>query len=97
MVLPKNLLRWVSARELDMINMLLEKHDIEASRHAYSYRLLYKGKIIASIHLYPGFEEASIRLYKYSRDEASEVKDVIVGVVKKVFPNYKISVKWYPP
>ncbi len=97
MALPKNLLKWVSVRELDSINMLLEKNGIEVSRHAYSYRLLYKGKIIASIHLYPGFEEASIRLYKYSKDEADEVKDVIIGVVKKVFPNYRISVKWYPP
>jgi len=80
MVLPKNILRWISARDLDMINILLEKHGLEVSRHAYSYRLLYKGKIVASIHLYPGFEEASIRLYKYASSEANEVKNVIVNV-----------------
>lgn len=94
---PRNLTRWVSVRELDKVNMFLEEQGIEVSRHAYSYRLLYRGKIVGSIHLYPGFEEASIRFYKHAREEALEVGNKVVEAVKKVFPSYRIEVKWYPP
>lgn len=94
---PRNISRWISVRDLEKISVILEKHGLEVSRHAYSYRLLYNGKIVGSIHLYPGYEEVSIRLYKHARVEAEKVRDLLVDVVKKVFPHYRIYVNWYPP
>lgn len=88
---------WASARQLDAVTRLLSEKGIEASRHAYSYRLLYRGAIVASIHLYPGYEEASVRLYRAYPSLAREALDIIIWVLKKVFPNYTITVSWYPP
>ena len=90
-------LRWVRAKDLDCIVYELEKRDIEASRHAYSYRLLYKGMIVAGVHVYPGFNEASVRLYKIVHDLAEEASSKITESIKKCFPDYKIIIKWYPP
>ncbi|RLG84060.1 MAG: hypothetical protein DRO40_02525 [Thermoprotei archaeon] len=89
--------QWVSARDLDALVWELDSRGIEASRHAYSYRLLYKGMLIASIHVYPGYKEISLRLYKFMKELAKEAYPRIIDSIKKCFPEYKVIVKWYPP
>ena len=80
----------------------LRENGFYVGRHSYSYRLFYEGKVVAelfnSLHLYPGYREACLRLYRVRRDLAElaeAVRERIIMVVRDVFSDYKIVVKRY--
>ncbi len=87
----------LNRKRLDSLVYLLEDKGIMVSRHSYSYRLFYKGKIIAGIHVYPIYNEISIRLYRVFKEYVKETRDLVVNVVKQIFPEYRIKIEWYPP
>ncbi len=87
----------VDRRRLDKLVFKLMEEGFYVSRHSYSYRLFYKGRVVAGIHIYPGFNEISVRLYKASRDLVNSVRGVIKRVVEEVFPEYSVYEEWYPP
>jgi len=88
---------WVRVSDLDrLVHGLMEK-GFYVCRHSYSYRIFYQGKIVAGLHLYPGYREASLRLYRVYSDLAGEALKPILEVIRKVFPEYTIDIKWYPP
>jgi len=90
-------LYWVRVSDLDKLVRRFRENGLCVGRHSYSYRLFYKGKVVAGLHLYPGYREASLRLYRVHRDLAEAVRELIIMVIRDVFPDYKIVVKWYPP
>ena len=90
---------WVRISDLDGLVQRLRENGFYVGRHSYSYRLFYEGKVVAglfnSLHLYPGYREACLRLYRVHRDLAGAVRERIIMVVRDVFPDYKIVVKPY--
>lgn len=88
---------WVRVSDLDRLVQRFREYGFYVDRHSYSYRLFYKGRVVAGLHLYPGYREASLRLYRVHRDLAEAVRERIIMVIRDVFPSYKIVVKWYPP
>ncbi len=83
-------------RLFDKLVYKLMERGFYVSRHSYSYRVFYRDKIVAGIHVYPGFNEVSVRLYRVFRDIAYEAMGDILGVVREVFRGYKVRVAWYP-
>ena len=88
---------WVRVSDLDRLVQRFREYGFYVDRHSYSYRLFYKGRVVAGLHLYPGYREAGLRLYRVHRDLAEAVRERIIMVIRDVFPSYKIVVKWYPP
>ncbi len=88
--------RWVNPKRLDKLVFDLRENGIWADRHAYSYRLMYKDRLVASLHIYPGYNEFSLRLYKSFKTLAREAEEIIVKVLKQNFPEYKVRIAWYP-
>ncbi len=82
---------------LDRVVFELGRLGILVERHSYSYRVMYRDRIVMGIHFYPGYREISIRLYKSFRELAEEVLPTVRNVLRKLFPDHKIMVKWYPP
>ncbi len=91
------LFTWINRRVLDRLVFRLMEEGIEVSRHSYSYRLLYRGRMAMGIHVYPGYGEISVRLYRAAEEEAQDIKDIVLKVLKEIFPGYRIDIRWYPP
>ncbi|MEM1628388.1 MAG: hypothetical protein QXP02_01795 [Desulfurococcaceae archaeon] len=53
----------INNRVLNNFVKELRDRGIWAERHSYSIRLMYKETIVASLHLYPGFNKAILKLY----------------------------------
>ncbi|MEM1773435.1 MAG: hypothetical protein QXQ71_06405, partial [Desulfurococcaceae archaeon] len=53
----------ISVKVLNSIVDELRKRGLWAERHSYSIRIMYNGEFVASLHIYPGFNEAVLRLY----------------------------------
>ena len=87
----------VSRKQLDNLVFKLLDKGFYVSRHSYSYRLFYRGKLVAGIHVYPGYNEVSLRLYRVYSDVVREVADTILSIVKEVFKDYRVEVSWFPP
>ncbi len=83
-------------RMLDELVFKLSEIGVYAGRHSYSYRLMYKGRIIAGIHVYPLYNTISVRLYKAFKDLVNEVGEKITNTLSYVFKDYRIIVEWYP-
>lgn len=88
---------WVRVSDLDKLVWRLRESGFYVNRHSYSYRLFYEGKIVAGLHLYPGYRLVSLRLYRVYQELAEAVYKLIVKVVHDVFPGYRVDVEWYPP
>ncbi|ABN70222.1 hypothetical protein Smar_1126 [Staphylothermus marinus F1] len=89
--------RWVNPRKLDELVFKLRENNIFASRHSYSYRLLYNGKMIAGIHLYPGYKEVVLRIYMSNIEYAEPVLELIKNIIRKIFPDYKLNIHYIKP
>ncbi|MGC8982449.1 MAG: hypothetical protein ACP5KA_01640 [Desulfurococcaceae archaeon] len=76
MLLP----RGIDVKKMNRLVEELRKAELWAERHSYSIRIMYKGRIVASLHLYPGYNEAVLKLYS---DETS-VNDYVLSSVKRV-------------
>lgn len=81
----------ISTKRLNNFINELRSHGLWAERHSYSIRIMYRDKIVASLHLYPGFNKAVLRLY----GDDQENKYVLLNVTKsidKYLPGFKIEV-----
>jgi hypothetical protein len=90
-MLPKG----IPVSKLNNLVEYLRKRGIWAERHSYSIRMIYRGAIVASLHLYPGYSEAVLRLYG---DEESNnvVEEVVKEALVTYLPEYAIIIRRLP-
>jgi len=81
----------IDVKKLNKLVDELRKRDLWAERHSYSIRIIYNGLIVASLHIYPGFNEAVLRLYG---DNTSDryVQSVVSEVLSQVLEDVKLKV-----
>jgi uncharacterized membrane protein len=81
----------IDVKKLNKLVDELRKRDLWAERHSYSIRIIYNGLIVASLHIYPGFNEAVLRLYG---DNTSDryVQSVVGEVLSQVLEDVKLKV-----
>lgn len=80
--------------EVKVLNALLDdlrKRGIWAERHSYSIRMIYSEALVASLHLYPGFGEAVLRLYG-NRESNEYVLSAVRELVTKYLPDFNLKV-----
>ena len=82
---------------MDALTYMLNNRGFHVGRHSYSFRVFYKGRIIAGIHFYPGYREVELRLYRVHQDLAEEAYPEIITCIEKLFPEYRIKTKWFNP
>jgi len=80
----------LNVKLLNEIVSELRKSGLWAERHSYSIRIMYNGKFTASLHLYPGFNEAVLRLYG-SREFNEAVFNAVKSLFSKYLPNYVLE------
>jgi hypothetical protein len=90
-------IRWINPRLLDKLVFELSNRGIYVGRHSYSFRLFFKGRIIAGIHVYPGYNEVVLRIYMSNLEYALEALDNIVDAIKKTLPGYKLIIQYIKP
>ena len=79
----------ITVRTLNNLVNELRGDDLWAERHSYSVRIMYKGLIVASLHFYPGYHEAVLRLY--GDEEANRyVYSRVKSLTSKYLPNYTL-------
>jgi len=93
----KTYTRWINPKKLDELLYALREIGIDVWRHSYSYRLIYKNKIIASLHIYPGYNDVTIRILGISKETAMSVMDHVLTKIREVLPYYRIHVKTIEP
>lgn len=86
-MLPKG----IDIKRLNNLVNELRTRGLWAERHSYSIRLMYNNAIIASLHLYPGFNEAELRLYGGSIN--GYVQRVVVEVLSKHLPDFIVKIQ----
>ncbi|ADV64555.1 hypothetical protein Desmu_0236 [Desulfurococcus mucosus DSM 2162] len=84
-------IRGIPVRVLNAMVNELRRNGLWAERHSYSIRIMYNGVFIASLHLYPGFNEAVLRLISGDPDAVSTARNTVVGVLKKYLPEYVVK------
>lgn len=84
-------LRGVDVKTLNNLVRELRARGLWAERHSYSIRIAYSGLFVASLHLYPGFNEAVLRLYGHE-DANRHVQKEVESLIKKYFPGYILRV-----
>jgi len=53
---------------------------------------MYNGKFVASLHLYPGFNEAVLRLYG-DVEVNNMVQEVVYKTVSRYLPDFKLKIQ----
>jgi len=80
----------IDVKRLNRLINELRKRGLWAERHSYSIRIIYNNTIVASLHLYPGFNEAVLRLYGDSVD--NYVYSTVSRVLREVLGDFKLIV-----
>jgi len=80
----------IHPRVLNNITWDLRSLGIWVERHSYSYRIIYGGVIVGSIHIYPGYDEVVIRI----SSKYAELLPMIAGTLLKYLPRYKITTEY---
>lgn len=83
--------RGIDVKVLNNLIHELRTRGLWAERHSYSIRIAYNGLFVASLHLYPGFNEAVLRLYGCN-DANRRVQSEVELLIKKYFPDYVLRV-----
>ncbi len=84
--------RGISVKKLNNFLEDLRKQGLWAERHSYSIRIMYNGKFVASLHLYPGFNEAVLRLYG-DVEVNNMVQEVVYKTVSRYLPDFKLKIQ----
>ncbi|MEM4481993.1 MAG: hypothetical protein QXK88_05655 [Desulfurococcaceae archaeon] len=72
-------------KKLNLVVSELRNKGLWAERHSYSIRIMYAREFVASLHLYPGFNEAVLRLY--GKPEANKlVLEAVESALGKHLP-----------
>ncbi|MEM1512881.1 MAG: hypothetical protein QXW47_11565 [Candidatus Jordarchaeales archaeon] len=77
------------ANKLSRIALELEKRGYKVRRHYYEYYVRYGGRFVCVISLFPAWNYMFVLLRSEGKGYLSEV----VGVIRKEFPNMRISLK----
>lgn len=83
--------RGIPVRIFNKILEELNERKIYAERHSYSIRMMFQGKFVASLHLYPGFNQAVLRVY----GESEEVNQLIISVVRELLNKHLREVELF--
>lgn len=75
-----------------LVNELREK-DLWAERHSYSIRIMHRDKFVSSIHLYPGYNEAVIRIYTDEVDSKA-ILGTISTTITKYLPGFTLRIQY---
>jgi hypothetical protein len=82
--------RGINVKVLNRLVEDMKKSGLIAERHSYSIRIMYRNRIVASIHLYPGYDSAVVKLY--GDEEANRVVlETTVELLKKHLPWFKVE------
>jgi hypothetical protein len=82
--------RGINVKVLNRLVEDMKKSGLIAERHSYSIRIMYRSHIVASIHLYPGYDNAVVKLY--GDEEANRVVlETTVELLKKHLPGFKVE------
>ena len=73
----------IDVRILNKIVNELRNRGLWAERHSYSIRIMHNGKFVASLHIYPGFNEVVLKLYG-----SRESNEITLSATKEVFTKY---------
>ena len=85
---------WIRRELLDRFVFELLSKGIYVSRHSYSYRIMYGGRMVLGVHIYPGYKEIVVRLYVDSCGQYCEkVLSEVVSVLKELFPGYSVDIR----
>lgn len=76
----------INVKVLNNIVDELRKRGLWAERHSYSIRIMYNGEFVASLHIYPGFNEAALKLYG-----SEESNKIVLSCVKELFTKYLVN------
>lgn len=85
--------RGISHRALNGLVQELREGGLWAERHSYSIRIMYEGKFVASLHLYPGFNEAQLRLYGDSLEVNELVRERVLKAVERHLGGLRVEAK----
>jgi len=83
--------RAISIRVLNKVVEELRTGPLWAERHSYSIRIMYNGVFVASLHLYPGLNEAVLKLYG-PQEVNNYVKARVELIASKYLQGFKINV-----
>lgn len=75
----------------DIVNEL-RKRGLWVERHSYSFRVMFRGRIVASFHIYPIHMEVDVRLYSGSVSVDNMVLKNLEEVFRKKLPGFKVNV-----
>jgi hypothetical protein len=81
----------VDVKTLNRLIYEMRRRGLWAERHSYSIRIMHNGLIVASLHIYPGFNEAVLRLYGDPETD-KYVESVVTSVLTTLLRGYKITV-----
>lgn len=83
----------VDHRLLNKFVWLLRNKGLWIERHSYSFRIMYGNLIIGSLHIYPGFREAVLKIHSLGTNEAEKIVYVIKSVFNELFPEYELNIQ----
>ncbi|MEM2024893.1 MAG: hypothetical protein QXW94_01200 [Desulfurococcaceae archaeon] len=80
----------VDHKKLNLVVSELRNKGLWAERHSYSIRIMYAREFVASLHLYPGFNEAVLRLY--GKPETNKVvAEAVESALGKHLPGFFVK------
>ncbi|QOR95017.1 hypothetical protein IMZ38_03735 [Thermosphaera chiliense] len=88
--------RGIPVKVLNKLVEELNQRGLYAERHSYSIRMMYQGRFVASLHLYPGFNQAVLRVYGESERINKTVEEVVEELVKKYLGDLELNVQAKP-
>ncbi len=88
--------RGIPVKVLNKLVEELNHRSLYAERHSYSIRMMHNGKFVASLHLYPGFNEAVLRVYGESEGVNRLVVEVVRELVREHLKDLELIVQMKP-
>lgn len=82
----------VDHKLLNNFTWLLRERGIWVERHSYSFRIMYNNLIIGSLHIYPGFNEAVLRIHSIDKNSVEYIVNNVKKLFNQLFPEYRLIV-----
>lgn len=89
-------IRGVRHEILNDIANELRVQGLWVERHSYSFRIMFKNRVIGSFHVYPLHMEVNVRLYSGDVDVDNMVLKTLKDVFKKRLPGFRFNVYTSP-
>ena len=82
----------IPVRVLNRMIEDLRMNGLWAERHSYSVRIMHRGRFVASLHIYPGFSEATLRLTSGDPGVDAMVRNTVERMLGRYLPGYRMNV-----